>query len=97
VEPIQEQQPPTRAQSLQTKELDLSDPWELYVYAIKAPATKAKYCQRLRAFLEFLGYEEGSLEDKARAYKIIINCFIRNNRKICLNLSQKSTDSYQIE
>jgi integrase len=45
-----------------------SDPWDLYVYAIKAPATKAKYCQRLRAFLEFLGYEEGSLEDKARAF-----------------------------
>jgi hypothetical protein len=45
-----------------------SDLWELYVYAIKAPATKAKYCQRLRVFLEILGYNYGSLEDKARAF-----------------------------
>jgi hypothetical protein len=51
-----------------TKELDQSDPWELYLYAIKAPATKAKYCQRLGAFLQFLGYNQGSLEDKARAF-----------------------------
>jgi hypothetical protein len=64
----QQPPPPTTAQSSPTKKLDQSDPWELYVYAIKAPATKAKYCQRLRAFLEFLGYEEGSLEDKARAF-----------------------------
>ncbi len=56
------------AASLSTKELDQSDPWELYIYAIKAPATKSKYCQRLRAFLEFLDYEEDSLEDKARAF-----------------------------
>jgi hypothetical protein len=53
---------------LSTKELESSDPWELYIYAIKAPATKAKYCQRLRAFLDFLGYDQGSLEDKARAF-----------------------------
>ncbi len=38
-----EQQPPI-------KELE-HDPWELYLYAIKAPTTKEKYCQRLRAFL----------------------------------------------
>jgi predicted xylose isomerase-like sugar epimerase len=48
--------------------LNQSDPWELYVYAIKAPATKAKYCQRLRTFLEFLGYEKCSLQDKTRAF-----------------------------
>lgn len=71
VEPIQEQPPPTRAPS-STKELDQSDSWELYVYAIKAPATKAKYCQRLRAFLEFLGYEEGSLEEKPSRFGFFI-------------------------
>jgi hypothetical protein len=49
------------------EELEKPDPWELYNYAIKASATKAKYCQRLRAFLDFLGYEEDALEDKARA------------------------------
>ncbi len=35
-----------------------SDPWMLYIYGIKAPATKAKYCQRLRVFLEFIGYND---------------------------------------
>jgi tetratricopeptide (TPR) repeat protein len=67
VESIQEQPPPT-AQSSPTKGLDQSDPWDLYIYALKAPATKTKYCQRLRAFLDFSGYEESSLEDKARAF-----------------------------
>jgi hypothetical protein len=63
VESVQQQPPPSP-----TKELEQSDPWELYIYAIKAPATKAKYCQRLEAFLEFLGYNQYSLEDKARAF-----------------------------
>jgi hypothetical protein len=63
------QQPiPTAAPPSPTKGLDQSDPWELYIYAIKAPATKAKYCQRLRAYLEFLGYPQDSVEDKARAF-----------------------------
>lgn len=68
MESVQKQQQPPAAPSSPTRELEQSDPWELYVYALKAPATKAKYCQRLRAFLEFLGYEDGSLEDKARAF-----------------------------
>jgi hypothetical protein len=45
-----------------------TDPWALYIYAIKAPATKEKYSQRLRRFLEFTGYEQRALEDKARAF-----------------------------
>jgi hypothetical protein len=48
--------------------VEATDPWTLYIYAIKAPATKAKYSQQLRAFLEFSGYEQGTLEDKARAF-----------------------------
>jgi hypothetical protein len=32
--------------------VEATDPWALYIYAIKAPATKAKYSQRLKAFLE---------------------------------------------
>jgi hypothetical protein len=48
--------------------VEATDAWALYIYAIKAPATKAKYSQRLRAFLEFSGYEQGTLEDKTRAF-----------------------------
>lgn len=53
---------------LQTPAEASTDPWELYLYAIRAPATKAKYSQRLRKFLEFSGYEQATLEDKARAF-----------------------------
>jgi len=70
LESVQQQQVAPAAPSSPTRELEQSDPWKLYVYALKAPATKAKYCQRLRAFLEFLGYEDGSLEDKARAFAV---------------------------
>jgi hypothetical protein len=66
LESAQQQGAPGASSS--TKELDQSDPWELYIYAIKAPATKSKYCQRLRAYLEFLGYTQDSIEDKARAF-----------------------------
>ena len=31
-------------------------PWILFLYALKAPATKDKYSQRLTKFLDFLGY-----------------------------------------
>jgi hypothetical protein len=47
-----------------------TDPWTLYLYAIKSPATKEKYVLRLKKFLGFLYQEkeEGKLEDKARAF-----------------------------
>jgi hypothetical protein len=44
-----------------------TDPWMLFLYALKAPATRDKYIQRLTKFLEFLGYT-GAKEDKARAF-----------------------------
>jgi hypothetical protein len=44
-----------------------TDPWMLFVYALKAPATKEKYIQRLTKFLDFLGYQ-GTKEEKARAF-----------------------------
>jgi hypothetical protein len=44
-----------------------SDPWVLYVYAMKSPATKEKYLLRLGKFLDFTGLQ-GSLEDKARNF-----------------------------
>jgi hypothetical protein len=34
--------------------LDSADPWTLYLYAMKSPATKEKYLLRLRKFLNFV-------------------------------------------
>jgi hypothetical protein len=42
----------------------ITDPWMLFLYALKAPATKEKYIQRLTKFLDFLGYQ-GTKEEKA--------------------------------
>ena len=39
----------------------------LFLYALKAPATRDKYIQRLTKFLDFLGYA-GTKEEKARAF-----------------------------
>ena len=43
------------------------DPWMLYLYSIKSPATKEKYLLRLGKFLDHLNFQ-GALEDKARAF-----------------------------
>ena len=44
-----------------------TDPWMLFLYALKALATKEKYIQRLTKFLDFLDYP-GTKEEKARAF-----------------------------
>jgi hypothetical protein len=44
-----------------------ADPWTLYLYAMRSPATKEKYLIRLGKFLNFLNLQ-GMLEDKARAF-----------------------------
>jgi hypothetical protein len=44
-----------------------TDPWMVFLYALKAPATKDKYIQRLSKFLDYLGYQ-GTKEEKARAF-----------------------------
>jgi hypothetical protein len=41
-----------------------SDPSMLFLYALKASATKQKYIQRLIKFLNFLGYEAWKEEKK---------------------------------
>ena len=43
------------------------DPWMLYIYSIKSPATKEKYPLRLGKFLDHIGFH-GALEDRARAF-----------------------------
>jgi integrase len=44
-----------------------TDPCMLFLYALKAPATKDKYIERLTKFLDYLGYV-GTKEEKARAF-----------------------------
>jgi hypothetical protein len=45
------------------------DPWTLYLYAMKSPATKEKYLMRLGKFLDFLNLQgNGKLEDKATIF-----------------------------
>ena len=44
-----------------------ADPWTLYLYAMRSPATKEKYLMRLGKFLGFLNLQ-GTLEDKARFF-----------------------------
>jgi hypothetical protein len=45
------------------------DPWTLYLYAMKSPATKEKYLMRLGKFLDFLHLQEGeTLEDESRVF-----------------------------
>jgi hypothetical protein len=57
--------------SLEAKELENGieelDPWVLYLYSIKSPATKEKYLLRLGKFLDHVGFH-GALEDMARAF-----------------------------
>jgi hypothetical protein len=50
-----------------TSEESTTDPWILFLYALKAHATRGKYIQRLIKFLDFLGYQ-GTKEEKARAF-----------------------------
>ncbi|MDQ4015659.1 MAG: hypothetical protein M3136_07835 [Thermoproteota archaeon] len=59
---------PTTTTTITTIETTTTtDSWLLFLYALKAPATKEKYVQRLIKFLDFLGYQ-GTKEEKARAF-----------------------------
>jgi hypothetical protein len=53
--------------SIMLETMRATDPWVLFLYALKAPATRDKYIQRLTKFLDFLGYA-GTKEEKARAF-----------------------------
>jgi hypothetical protein len=45
----------------------VANPWMLYLYAMRSPATKEKYLMRLGKFLDFLNLQ-GTLENKARFF-----------------------------
>jgi hypothetical protein len=61
-----EEEPQTATITIETT-MTTTDPWMLFLYALKAPATKEKYIQRLIKFLDFLGYQ-GTKEEKACAF-----------------------------
>jgi hypothetical protein len=52
---------------VQSSEPD-SNPWTLYLYAIKSPVTMDKYQKRLDKFFDFIRLDGGSIEDKSRAF-----------------------------
>jgi hypothetical protein len=45
-----------------------SDPWTLYLYAMKSPVTREKYQKRLGKFLDFLALEGATIQEKSRAF-----------------------------
>jgi integrase len=57
----------TTASNTTLETMEATDPWMLFLYALKAPATREKYIQRLTKFLDFLGYT-GTSEKKARTF-----------------------------
>jgi pyocin large subunit-like protein len=56
---------PTPSTTIEATNTSTADPWMLSLYALKAPATKDKYIQRLIKFLDFLGCQ-GTKEEKAQ-------------------------------
>ena len=51
----EEKEPPTATTTIEPT-MTTTDPWLLFLYALRAPSTKEKYIQRLVKFLDFLGY-----------------------------------------
>jgi hypothetical protein len=62
-----EQERSTAIITIETVTTSGTDLWMLFLYALKAPATKENYIQRLIKFLDFLGYQ-GTKEEKARSF-----------------------------
>ena len=52
---------------VQSSESD-SNPWTLYLYAMKSPVTRDKYQKRLDKFFEFLSFEGDTIEQKSRVF-----------------------------
>ena len=45
-----------------------SNPWTLYLYAMKPPVTRDKYQKRLGKLFDFLGLEGRTIEEKSRVF-----------------------------
>lgn len=64
---LAEKEPLKQVEKEESEEEEELDPWTLYLYSIKSPATKEKYLLRLKKFLDYHNFQ-GTLEDKARAF-----------------------------
>jgi hypothetical protein len=77
------------------------DPWTLYLYAMKSPATKEKYLMRLGKFLNFLNIQEGETEQEqhpslsTQAYRLFSESKTPLEVAIELNLSQRQQNSVE--
>jgi hypothetical protein len=67
VGPDEKQTTTTTTTTITLESMEATDPWMLFLYALKAPSTRDKYIQRLIKFLDFLGYT-GTKEEKAQAF-----------------------------
>ncbi|MGA8916520.1 MAG: hypothetical protein WB474_11070, partial [Nitrososphaeraceae archaeon] len=47
-----------------------TEAWALYLYSMKSPITKEKYQRSLNKFLDFIGIEGRSLENKAKTFSL---------------------------
>jgi hypothetical protein len=45
-----------------------SNPWTLYLYAMKSPVTRDKYQKRLGKFFDFIKLEGSTTEEKSRVF-----------------------------
>ena len=52
----------------QIKEI-LTDPYAIFMYAIKSPLTRKKYEGRLAKFFDFMGIAGGTLEGRCAAFE----------------------------
>jgi integrase len=58
---------------MQTEEATASstmmmDPWSIFLYGMKAPMTREKYRGRLAKFFDFIGFTEGTMEERAKTF-----------------------------
>jgi hypothetical protein len=44
----------------------MMDPWALFLYGMKAPMTREKYRGRVAKFFDFIGFTEGTIEERAK-------------------------------
>jgi hypothetical protein len=46
----------------------MMDPWSIFLYGMKAPMTREKYRGRLATFFDFIGFIEGTMEERAKTF-----------------------------
>jgi hypothetical protein len=51
-----------------TSSTTMMDPWSLFLYGMKAPMTREKYRGRVTKFFDFIGFTEGTIEERAKIF-----------------------------